>query len=260
MSPRYPAPPSAPTRLALIDALRGFAVAQMIVYHFIWDLGHFGWLTVAMNNDLQWIAWRSAIVTQFLLLAGVSLALRAAWKPSLRDFAWRWLQIAAAAALVSIGSWSVVGPRFIYFGILHFVAAALLIVRPAVRFGIWNLLLAAIVVATWLLWRDPWFDSPPQVIAGLITNKPQTDDYVPLLPWLAPVFAGAALGALWRARNFALTARWRRVNERAPRVLVALGAWPLSIYLLHQPVLLGLLWLLKTITSSAPFVLHLFVQ
>ncbi len=259
MSPPDP-PPTAPARLALIDALRGCAVAQMIVYHFIWDLGHYGWLTVAMNSDRQWIAWRSAIVTQFLLLAGIALVLRAAWKPGLRDFAWRWLQIAGAAALVSIGSWFLVGPRFIYFGILHFVAVALLIVRPSVRFGLWNFALSGIVVAIWLLWRDPWFDAPPQVIVGLIANKPQTDDYVPLLPWLAPVFAGAALGALWRAHNFALTPGWRRVNERAPRILVLLGAWPLSIYLLHQPVLLGMLWLVKTIAPAAARVLHLFVQ
>src|SRR5258706_1830848 len=201
MSQPNPLPPSAPTRLALIDALRGFAVAQMIAYHFIWDLGHSSWLTVGMNRDLHWIAGRSAIVTQFLLLSGVSLACRAAWNPGLRDFAWRWLQMAGPAALVSVGSWFLVGPRFIYFGILHFIAVALLIVRPAVRFGIWNFAVAAIVVAIWLLWRDPSFDAPPQVIVGLIAHKPQTDDYVPLVPWLAPAFAGVALGRLLRAHD-----------------------------------------------------------
>ncbi len=121
---------NAPPRLAVVDALRGFAVAQMIVYHFIYDLAYFGWLDLAMTRDQPWIAWRTLIVTQFLLLVGVGLVLRSSFKRAASDFWKRWAQIAAAAAFVSLGSWLLFGPRFIYFGILHFVAAALLIARP----------------------------------------------------------------------------------------------------------------------------------
>ena len=117
--------PSSHPRLALVDVLRGFAVAQMIVYHFIYDLNYFGWLKLSMLTDQPWVGWRTAIVTQFVLLVGVGLVLRTSFKPGLRDFWRRWTQIAAAALLVSIGSAAVFGPRFIWFGILHFVAAAL---------------------------------------------------------------------------------------------------------------------------------------
>ena len=70
-------PPSLSTqtatpRLTLVDALRGLAVAQMLVYHFIYDLAYFGWVDLAMTRDQPWVAWRTAIVTQFLLLVGVS--------------------------------------------------------------------------------------------------------------------------------------------------------------------------------------------
>ena len=64
-------------RLPLIDALRGLAVAQMIVYHFVYDLKYFGWVQLAMTRDQPWVGWRTAIVTQFLLLVGASLVLRA---------------------------------------------------------------------------------------------------------------------------------------------------------------------------------------
>src|SRR5512134_1792870 len=87
-------------RLALVDALRGFAVAQMIVYHFIYDLDYFGWVDLVMTRDQPWLGWRTAIVTQFLLLVGLSLVLRTSFKPSAGDFWKRWAQVAGPALLV----------------------------------------------------------------------------------------------------------------------------------------------------------------
>jgi uncharacterized membrane protein len=121
----------------------------MIVYHFIYDLAYFGWIDLVMTRDQPWVSWRTAIVTQFLLLVGVSLVLRTSFKPSTADFWKRWAQIAAAALLVSLGSWLVFGPRLIYFGILHFVAAALLVTRPLLRLGTWNIALGAVCVVIW---------------------------------------------------------------------------------------------------------------
>ena len=144
--PPMPRPP----RLPLIDALRGFAVAQMVVYHFIYDLNYFGWAKLAMTRDQPWVGWRTAIVTQFLLLVGVGLVLRstrhATQGAGTREFWRRWAQVAGAAALVSAGSWFVFGPRYIWFGILHFIAAALVIGRAAVPLGVWNIALGIAVI------------------------------------------------------------------------------------------------------------------
>jgi uncharacterized membrane protein len=240
-------PPACPARLPLVDALRGLAIAQMIVYHFIYDLTFFGWYDMVMARDPGWIAWRTAIASQFLLLVGVGLVLRAQRQPSPADFAWRWLQVAAAAALVSAGSALVVGPLFVRFGVLHFVAVALLLAWPLVRLGVWNLAVAAAVLLLWLGYADPRFNSELGSIVGLGTGRPRSIDYVPLLPWFAAVAAGIALGAWWQRRGFALAGLAARLNERPPRALVVLGRWPLAAYLLHQPILLGALWLFKTL-------------
>jgi uncharacterized membrane protein len=231
-------------RLPLVDALRGFAVAQMIVYHFIYDLDHFGWIELAMTRDQPWVGWRTAIVSQFLLLVGVSLVLRLARRPGWRDFWLRWAQVAAAAALVSIGSWLMFGPRWIYFGILHFIAVALLAGRALAPLREGNLLLAAAAIAAWFAFRDPAFNAAPANIIGLVTEKPRTEDYVPLFPWIAAVLAGLGLGSLWQRRGFALSPPWQRLNADPPRLLVLFGTWALTVYLMHQPILIGLLWLL----------------
>jgi len=237
--------PSTAPRLPLIDALRGFAVAQMLVYHFIYDLDYFGWLHLQMLSDPRWIAWRSAIVTQFLLLVGVGLVLRTTFKPTPADFWKRWAEVAAAALLVSIGSYLVFGPRFIWFGILHFIAASLLIARPLVRFGAWNIPLGAAAVLIGLGYANEAFNDPPWAVIGLVTVKPRTEDYVPLLPWIGVVLVGVGLGSLWKQRDWTIAPSLQSLNSAPPRPLVLLGTWALTIYLVHQPLFMGALALVR---------------
>ena len=232
-------------RLPIVDALRGFAVAQMIVYHFIYDLNYFGWLQLAMTRDQPWVGWRTMIVSQFLFLVGVSLVLRLAYRPGWRGFWRRWVQVVGAAALVSLGSWLMFGPRWIYFGILHFIAAALIIGRALAPLREWSLLLAAGAFAAWLLYSDPAFDAMPANIVGFVTQKPRTEDYVPLFPWIAVTLAGIGLGSLWQRRGFPLAPVLQPLNARPPRLLLLLGTWALTVYLIHQPILIGLLWLVS---------------
>lgn len=236
-------------RLAGIDALRGLAVAQMIVYHFIYDLDFFRWVNVAMTRDQPWVGWRTAIVTQFLLLVGVSLVLRHAFKPAWSDFWRRWIQIAAAAALVSIGSWWIFGDRFIFFGILHYVAVALIIARLLVPLGRANLALGIVALVAGLLLKDVVFDARELTWIGFATRKPLSEDYVPLFPWLGVTLIGVGLGALWQRARFPIPPALQAINDRPPRWLVFLGTWSLTIYLVHQPILLGLLWLIKSLTG-----------
>ena len=238
-------PPARPTRLALIDVLRGFAVAQMIVYHFIYDLNYFGWVKVRMLVDQPWVGWRTAIVTQFLLLVGISLALRMSFKPGLGDFLRRWAEVAGAALLVSAGSWLVFGPRFIWFGILHFIAAALLLARPLVRLGPWNLALGGAALLAGLLLSDPAFNPTPANVIGFVTKRPGTEDYVPLFPWIGVVLIGVGLGSLWQRAGWRVPAVLAPLDARPPRPLRLLGTWALTVYLVHQPVLMGVLMLLR---------------
>lgn len=237
--------PARPTRLALVDVLRGLAVAQMIVYHFIYDLNYFGWVKVRMLVDQPWVGWRTAIVTQFLLLVGVSLVLRMSFRPGLGDFLRRWAEVAGAALLVSAGSWLVFGPRFIWFGILHFIAAALLLARPLVRLGAWNLALGAAVLLAGLTLADSAFNATPLSAVGFVTKKPGTEDYVPLFPWLGVVLIGVGLGSLWQRAGWRVPSALAPLDAHPPRPLRLLGTWALTVYLVHQPLLMGLLMLAR---------------
>lgn len=232
-------------RLPVVDLARGLAIAQMIVYHFIYDLTYFGWLHFDMTSEPEWIAWRNAIVSQFLLVSGVGVGLGDAAGRSGARFWRRWVQVAAAAALVSIGSAWMFGPRLIWFGILHFIAVALLLARPLPALGPWNLAIGAALLAVGLSVHDPRFDPAWTSWIGLVAHKPPTEDYVPLLPWFGVVAIGVGAAELWRRRGFALPASLQRLGSSPARALRWLGRWPLTIYLVHQPIMMGVLFLVR---------------
>ena len=231
---------------------------MMIAYHFCFDLTFYRWTDWAMLDDVRWIAWRSAIVTSFLFVAGVSLALRddrerlrgtSAWFD--RAFLRRWAQIAGAALLVTAGSALLFPASFIYFGVLHFVAVAICVCRRAPRLGGWAIALGGVAIALGVSIADPMFDPRWIDWIGFAAHKPITEDYVPLFPWLGVVLVGCGVGALWGRRGFALApplaTGWEAVPRAIRVTLATMGRWSLTIYLLHQPLLLGAMAAIKQI-------------
>lgn len=118
-----------PHRADSIDVLRGMAMLWMTVFHFCFDLSHFGLWPQDFRADPWWTQQRTAIVSLFLLCAGCgqAMALDAGW--GWARFARRWGYIVAAAALVTLGSWWMFPQSFIYFGVLHGMAVMLVLVR-----------------------------------------------------------------------------------------------------------------------------------
>lgn len=235
-----------PSRFDRLDALRGVAMLWMTVFHFCFDLNHFRFIAQDFYRDPFWTWQRTAIVSLFLFCAGLGQAIAHAQHLSWSRFWRRWAQVVGAALLVSAGSYLVFPQSFIYFGVLHGIALALLLVRLTAGWGAWLWPLGALAMALpWLL--PPWlhglgwaelFNGRALNWLGPITRKPVTEDYVPLLPWLGVVWWGMAAGQWVLAQR----PQWLAGQLTGPgRVLAAWGRWSLSYYLLHQPVLMGLL-------------------
>ncbi|HEY4038325.1 MAG TPA: heparan-alpha-glucosaminide N-acetyltransferase [Burkholderiaceae bacterium] len=241
---------SALPRLAIVDLARGIAIAQMIGFHFIYDLTYFGWLHIQMTEEAGWIAWRSAIVSQFVLIAGLGVGLSDAAGRSSARFWRRWLQIAGAALLVSVVSAWLFGPRLIWFGILHFVAVALLLARPLGARGSLSLAFGAVLLAVGLTVHDARFDPAWVSWIGLVAHKPATEDYVPLLPWFGVVAIGVGLAGIWRRRGFSVPPLLQRLDSAPARGLQWMGRWPLTIYLVHQPILMGVLFAVRSALAT----------
>jgi uncharacterized membrane protein len=238
-------------RFVGVDLLRGLAITMMFAYHFCYDLAYFGfapWTPYDMLDQSGWIGWRNLIISSFLALVGFSRALSIAFKPSWTDFWKRWAQIAGGATLVSLASYGFAGERWIYFGILHFVAVAVLLHRFMLfrlKSALWIAALGATAMVAGFLFSTAALDSPPFNILGFAAHKPLTDDYVPLFPWIGVVLIGLAGGLVWKAHDFTPVAALSRLRAVVPaplqKALALMGRWSLTIYLVHQPVLIGML-------------------
>lgn len=246
---------SIPGRLGALDALRGFAVLWMTGFHFAFDLNHFGFIHQDFYNAPVWTVQRSCIVSLFLLCAGAGQALAIANGQTWVGFWRRWGQIAGCAALVSLGSWYMFPGSWIYFGVLHGIALMLVLCRLCAPWRRW--LWPAGAVAILLGWLAPqahavWpalevFNTPALNWLGWISRKPVTEDYVPLLPWLGVMWWGMAAGQLALKQGW-LQSAGARSGRAAPKAfggLSLMGRWSLTWYMLHQPVLIGLLSLVR---------------
>ena len=227
-------------RFDRLDALRGFAIVWMVAFHFSFDLNHFGWLQPPHNfyRDALWTNQRTLIVSLFLLCAGAGQALALQAGLTWSRFWRRWAQVAGCALLVSAGSALMFPNSWISFGVLHGMALMLILARLAapLRAALWPL--GALLVALPLWLQHPFFDSRWSNWVGLVTRKPITEDFVPLLPWLGVMLWGLAAGQ-WLLRHRPALLADAVPTALAP--LATLGRWSLSFYMLHQPVFIGAL-------------------
>ncbi|MBL8325919.1 MAG: DUF1624 domain-containing protein [Rubrivivax sp.] len=213
----------------------------MAGFHLGFDLNLYG-LMPPQNfyRDPFWTQQRTVIVSLFLFCAGLGQAValhgEAGGPRFPRRFWRRWAQIAGCAVLVSLGSALMFPRSWISFGVLHGIAVMLILARLAAPAKAWLWPLGALAIALPQFVRDPFFNAPYAHWIGLVTKKPITEDWVPVLPWLGVMLWGLAAG------------QWLLVHRRdllagpVPRALApaaVLGRWPLSFYMIHQPVFLG---------------------
>jgi len=214
------------------------AIVWMAAFHFCFDLANFGLWRQNFYADPFWTTQRTCIVSLFLFCAGLGQAAALDAGQRWPRFWKRWAQVAGCAVLVSGGSATMFPRSWISFGVLHGIAVMLIVVRCAAPLRAWLWPLGALAIALPQFVQSSFFDSRWTNWLGLVTHKPVTEDYVPLLPWLGVMFWGLAAGQwLLRHRRSALAG----AVPAPARPLAALGRWSLSFYMLHQPVLIGLL-------------------
>ena len=232
--------PAASARFDRLDALRGGAIVWMALFHFGFDLNHFGLLDPPQNfhRDPLWTTQRTCIVSLFLFCAGLGQAVALNGAQGWPRFWRRWAQVAGCAVLVSAGSALMFPRSWISFGVLHGVAVMLIMCRVAAPLRGWLWPLGGLALVLPHLVQHPFFDTLATNWVGLVTRKPITEDYVPALPWLGVMLWGLAAGQWLLAHRHGVLAG----SVASPlQPLALLGRWSLSFYMLHQPVLIGVM-------------------
>jgi uncharacterized membrane protein len=232
------------TRFWEVDALRGMAVLAMIFFHFMWDLQYFE-LTRINVFSVPWQFFARVIGATFMFVMGVSLMLNASkydgslqqtWRRNLK----RGLKVFGAGMLVTVVTLFAVGNEFVRFGILHLAGVSIILATPFLRHSArFSLLTGIALIATGWLVGDVSASFPWLIPVGISQTNMRMVDYYPLLPWFGVVLLGIAFG------KYAYPDKHRRIDlpdwhdGKPVRLLQYLGKHSLSIYLIHQPLLIA---------------------
>ena len=236
-----------PERFPEIDVARGVAVVMMVFFHIAFDLYFLDIMPVAADS-LPWRVFAMSTAGLFLFLVGVSLSISAGHarkKLSRDEFIKKYLQrgagIFAIGIAITLVTWIILPGYFIIFGILHLIGLAIVLSPLYTGFSWQNLVAGSViillgpVVATirgtgWLLWL------------GIHPPAFYSIDYTPVFPWLGVVLIGVYFGTLAYPGG---VRRWNMVMPEIPgRTFGFLGRHSLAIYLIHQPIILSILFIL----------------
>jgi len=211
----------------------------MACFHLTYDLALFGFIAPSVPFSGFWWYFARAVAGSFLFLAGVSLWLAHGQAFRLQPYLRRLGILTGAALLVSAATFQAMPDRFIYFGILHSIAAASLfgVLFLRVPAALTAVAAIAVILAPHAL-RSEAFDAPWLWWTGLSPTWRPTADFEPMMPWFGAFLGGLALGQSGLLAGL----RSKTGLSGAARALAWAGRHSLPIYLVHQPVLMGLVW------------------
>lgn len=233
------------TRYSELDLLRSAAILGMIVYHCAFDLQSFYGFDIDITHG-WWIVLERIVADLFLLLVGISFAI--SYSRTSPDRIWpkyirRGLLILAGGYLISIVTYVVDPQTYVRFGVLHLIGVGILLLPLFVRLGTWNLLIATALMIAGPLVNHQTLPTGWLLPLGFMPPNFETVDYFPLIPWFATILIGLVIGQTFYVRSI----QWR---DRLPSLLATRspllsfpGRHAFIIYLIHQPILIALLWM-----------------
>ena len=231
-------------RVKVIDALRGLSIILMVLHHFAVDLIMYGLLPGWLLDNLPFHIVQSLFAGVFITISGLSSYVS-------RHNLKRGLQILAGGMAVTIVTLLFSPEYCVRFGILHFLGCAALIYSLAGKAfnrlprGVSLALLitgfALSVAFTPAVVENPWLFP-----LNLLRKDFVSGDFFPILPWIFVYFFGA-----WLAKPVFEGKFPEKFYGLSFPFLEKVGQKTFLIYLLHQPVLMGLTMLINLFLGGA---------
>ena len=239
-------------RFIEIDAFRGIALLLMIFGHVLWDLDYFG--VIPINNGV-YSTLQKIVPQMFFFIVGIGLIVSRKKKVlSLQDekkyykhLAFRGLKIFGLGMLLTVFSLIFIPETPVFFGVLHCIGLSIIISIPFLMFRKLNFIFALLLILVGMLFSNIVVENATifHLIIGLQPENVWmfTVDYFPLLPWFGVILLGMSIGDVLYCgdkRRF----RIPDLSRYKPAKFCSwFGQHSLEIYLLHQPVIAGFMYL-----------------
>ena len=242
-----------PQRFIELDILRGFAILFMIILHLFWDLDYFGILPLNKN----FYSLNIIVPVMFFLLVGICQAVNnnkyqnQPKKMYIRTVQ-RGLWILNLGMLFTLLTAVFLPDRPILFGVLHCIGCCIILSVPFLKFKSTNavfatlIIIAGIAIGTFFMVENANFF---QLAAGFHQSDiaAHTIDYFPILPWFGVCLIGITLGNILYKDNKRRFSLPDLSKYKPTKIFSWLGQHSLAIYLVHQPIIAGVLFLVVMI-------------
>lgn len=231
-------------RLQRLDMFRGVAILLMVLFHINYSLVNIFGIEFFNFSELFWYIVGKISAIGFIFIAGISLFLAgkkygiSVWK---KYFKYGFI-LAVLASLISWVTYFVFPDQYIRFWILHFFALSFFLLPFFSGLWYWNILLAGGIIIYgiyflpivenpyfyWIGFKYPWFTSA---------------DYYPLIPYFWVLLWGYSFALiLERYQKLGIFQTWWKQHFPG-KFLSKTGKYSLLIYILHQPIIIGLIFI-----------------
>ena len=215
-----------------IDVLRAIAIVLMVLFHFVYDLKEFAGVSIDYQSPF-WFFIGKASALLFIFISGLSSGFSSS--PVRRG-----LKVLFYGMCITVVTYLFMKDEYVRFGILHFLGVSMILSPLLFRLSSWTLLGLAGSSAVLGFWfKDQLLNTSLLLPFGLMYFGFGSMDYYPLFPYLAATILGVlAYRHLYAQRTeplfrFQLNSRWIKWLSRNS----------LGIYLVHQPILLLIIFL-----------------
>lgn len=245
-----------------IDFLRGIAICMMVTFHILMDLEFFDLISLP-TNSWYWNTWNISIGSLFLLLVGISLSIsyqRAKQKYTSNQLTLKYTKrgiiVIGYGLIITLFTYLIIGNTYVRFGILHLIGSSIILSIPILHYLYktppisLQKKMTSIIAFSIILLSTPTTSVNTSIFTpiGFPPHSFTTIDYYPLIPWIGVVYIGIVIGHMLykdNQRTFVLDMPYFQTMPPM-KILQWAGQHSLIIYLVHQPIIIGLIYILLT--------------
>ena len=215
-------------RIGIIDFFRGFLIIGMVIFHLGYTISEIYHVDINFFNPVTYYLQLIGLCL-FIFLCGIASNYS---KSNLK----RGIIMLSLGMLITVVTYFYNPNFYIKFGVLHFLGCATIIYHFYRKFNYQMLLFWLFISITiTLVIREIEINNPFLFPLGLPNDTFLSSDYVPLFGFIIPFIIGNIIGKYIKDSNWHPTIL-------SNNLITKVGRHGLIIYLLHQPIIIGILY------------------
>ncbi len=242
-------------RYFLLGSLRGIALISMILYHTVWDMVYIFGCDFSWFYGVRGYLWQQSVCFSFILISGICSAIG---KKKLFGA----IKVLLCSVLITAVTVIFMPQNIILFGILSLIGSSMLLMIPLKKvlknINPWlgllisvflfiltkNLSSGYIEALGFKLVQLPkgWYSNLFTAYLGFAPDGFISYDYFPIIPWVFLYISGYFIYHILKRRRILKILYKPRIKP-----LEYIGRHSLIIYMLHQPVVYTILYIIFSI-------------